>query len=237
MQLNLKKEIFIMIELKTYETCELKKVLGIGKNTWNNNYDRIIELMDECFDYERVDVGSSKLYIIKAQHKEWPGLERRNAEANRQKSKFYADKVEDAVNNNPYTIGAWIGNDIYRNDNRYYVKKETCQKRCCKEIKTNYTKGEGIWFEYKHEDGPLDPMSDDDVKEWKKAIASFINKDNLVDTLEDFKNGYIDELERNAKILSAVCDSYNELFEAWERSHDYIPKKIRRLEKCAWLND
>ena len=30
MQLNLKKEIFIMIELKTYETCELKKVLGIG---------------------------------------------------------------------------------------------------------------------------------------------------------------------------------------------------------------
>ena len=80
-------------------------------------------------------------------------------------------------------------------------------------------------------------MSDDDVKEWKKAIASFINKDNLVDTLEDFKNGYIDELERNAKILSAVCDSYNELLEAWERSHDYIPKKIRRLEKCAWLND
>ena len=37
-----------MIELKTYETCELKKVLGIGKNTWNNNFDRIIELMDEC---------------------------------------------------------------------------------------------------------------------------------------------------------------------------------------------
>ena len=237
MQLNLKKEIFIMIELKTYETCELKKVLGIGKNTWNNNFDRIIELMDECFDYERVSVGSRKLFIIKAQHKEWPGLERKNAEAIRQKSKFYADKVEEAVNINPYTIGAWIGNDIYNNDNRYHVKKETCQKRCCKEIKENYTKGEGVWFEYKRSDGPLDPMNEDDVKEWKKAIQSFINKDNLVDALEDFKNGYIDELERNVKILSAVCNSYNELLMKWEELHGYIPKKIRRLEKCAWLND
>ena len=100
MQLNLKKEIFIMIELKTYETCELKKVLGIGKNTWNNNFDRIIELMDECFDYERVNVGSSKLFIIKAQHKEWPGLERKNAETIRQKSKFYADKVEEEIQRN-----------------------------------------------------------------------------------------------------------------------------------------
>lgn len=66
-----------MIELKTYETCELKKVLGISKNTWNNNFDRIIELMDECLDYERVNVGSRKLFIIKAQHKEWPGLEKK----------------------------------------------------------------------------------------------------------------------------------------------------------------
>ena len=124
MQLNLKKEIFIMIELKTYETCELKKVLGISKNTWNNNFDRIIELMDECFDYKRLNVGSSKLFIIKAQHKEWPGLERKNAETNRQKSKFYADKVEEAVNNNPYTIGAWIGNDIYNN----YIRSRSAER-------------------------------------------------------------------------------------------------------------
>lgn len=237
MQLNLKKEIFIMIELKTYETCELKKVLGIGKNTWNNNFDRIIELMDECFDYERVNVGSSKLFIIKAQHKEWPGLERRNAETNRQKSKFYADKVEEAVNNNPYTIGAWIGNDIYNNDNRYRVKKETCQKRCCKEIRDNYAKGERVWFEYKHSDGPLDPMNEDDVKEWKKTLQSNINKDKLIDALEDFKNGYIDELEKNAKIKSAVDGSYNGLLMKWEESHGYIPKQIKRLEKCAWLKD
>ena len=82
-----------------------------------------------------------------------------------------------------------------------------------------------------------DLMNEDDVKEWKKAIQSFINKDNLADTLEDFKNGYIDELERNAKILAAVCNSYNELLVKWEELHGYIPKKIRRLEKCAWLND
>ena len=184
-----------------------------------------------------MNVGSSKLFIIKAQHKEWPGLERKNAETNRQKSKFYADKVEEAVNNNPYTIGAWIGNDIYNNDNRYHVKEETCQKRCCKEIRENYTKGERVWFEYKHSDGPLDPLNEDDVKEWKKVLQSHINKDKLVDALEDFKNGYIDETERNAKIKSAVDGSYNGLLMKWEESHGYIPKQIKRLEKCAWLND
>ena len=41
--------------------------------------------MDECFDYERVSVGSRKLFIIKAQYKEWPGLERKKRRSDQTK--------------------------------------------------------------------------------------------------------------------------------------------------------
>lgn len=146
-----------------YSLAELKKLLNISTYSWKNRKEDLLAHLMLYFDYDVVVSNDNNYtFIIYQQYAPYEPLPRKKSSVKRD---YYAQKVKDIVQENPYTTGTGAAREIKGNGEEMDNDAESTVAGYCRDIlKNDYIRDPGAWHYLDSETSRYVPLTEEETK-------------------------------------------------------------------------
>lgn len=217
-----------MIQIGSYITKDLLKLLGVSNDQWKKRKSEYLEHMKLYFDYETFPKGTSQVYNIKEIYAEWEPLPSKKDKKNI--LSYYSQETENIIKKDKFTTGSQLARDIRKLDNFSFTHKEGTSANYCRTVlKSEYEIVEREWRHIDLDNGVYTPLTTEQLKflkECLKRMGSEAVIEQEIDYINDKENGVITEAELKERLWSLKLKTYEDCIAEFEAKYDFRPRKV-----------
>lgn len=218
-----------MIECKTYNLTELKKVLNITKWQWEERKEELLEYMKLYFDYEIILKGRSYQFHIKEQYQEYEPMPRKTKAP--EIKAFYEQEAEHILTYKPRNTGANLAREIIDKNNKYNHAVGTAANYIKPFLKMNYEVGEREWCQINYNTYSYDKITKEQLDLLNNLFNKYLSSKVVADAIADQEAGYTTKEEA----YECLKTHYNDAMLAFKEKYGFRPYKAGELIRKAWV--
>ena len=218
-----------MIELKTYNLTEFKRVLNISKRQWEERKEDLLEYLKLFFDYEITLKGRTYCFTVKEQYQEYEPMPRKNQ--CKEAMEFYAKEVDHILKYKPRNTGSNLAREIVAKNNQQNHKETTAANYIRPYLKKNYEVGEREWCEINYETFSYDKITEEQLKYLNSQFKKHLNSNIIANTIADQEAGYTTKEEAYERLKANYADAII----AFKNKYGFRPYRAGELIKKAWV--
>lgn len=224
----------MLIECKTYNLEEFKKIFKISKRRWEESKEEVLKYISYFCDYTITMKGRAYIIEIKQQFADYVPIPRKTQIP--EIKQYYKEEACEMARKKPFNTAASLSRNIYaeKGKGKYNHEQSTQEKYIGEAVKENLYCPYGIekeWGYLSKDRLTWTPLTDKEVEElyqmFEKENRS-ISKDEF-NLIGDFKSGLITKEQAVDKLFDIKNSSYVNTLKKFRDKYNKWPYKVPYL--------